>query len=128
MLDVVIFAIAVVILVAVTRWHHPVRPITAFFLALLTGAWLWANLRDSGWQEVWNERAPESLDPVTKAMFYRGWPVAPFMLCIIHGLRFRPGGLEGLALVFDWFVLFLVLILARFMCERCARWRDGRAG
>jgi hypothetical protein len=119
-------AIAVVLLVAVARWHRPVRPITAFCLALLTWAWIWANLRNSGWQEVWNERAPEGLDPVTKAMFYRGWPLAPFMLCIIHGLRFRPGGLEGLALVFDWLVLFLVLSLARFVCERSSRRRDGR--
>ena len=53
MVEVLTIAIAVVILAAVARWIRPVRPITAFFLASLTGAWIWANLRDSGWQEVW---------------------------------------------------------------------------
>jgi len=125
MLEVLTIAIAVVILAAVARWIRPVRPIIAFFLASLTGVWVWANLRNSGWQEVWNERAPEGLDPVSKAMFYRGWPLAPFMVCIIYFNRFRPGGLEGLVLVFDWLVLIAALSLASFVCERCFHWRDG---
>jgi hypothetical protein len=127
MIDVFTIAFAVVVLVAVARWNRPVRSITAFFLALLTGAWIWANLRDSGWQEVWNEDAPEGVDPITRTMFWRGWPIAPFMLCLIHGNRFRSGGGEGLALVFDWLVLFLVLSLARFVCERCSLRRNRRA-
>ncbi len=118
-------AIAVVSLVAVARRLRPDRPITAFCLALLTGAWIWANLRNSGWQEVWGGDIPEELDPVTKAMFYRGWPLAPFMVCIIYFNRFRPGGLEGLVLVFDWLVLIAALSLARFVCERCCHRRDG---
>jgi hypothetical protein len=125
MVEVLTIAIAVVILAAVARWSHPVRPITAFFLASLTVVWVWANLRNSGWQEVWNERAPEGLDPVTKAMFYRGWPLAPFMVCIIYFNRFRPSGLEGSVLVLDWLVLFVALSLGRFVCERCCHRRDG---
>src|SRR4051812_899296 len=105
MVDVLTIEFAVIIFATVARWNRPVRPITAFFLALLAGAWIWANLRDSGWQGVWNEVAPDELDPVTKAMFYRGWPVAPFMVCIIHGNRFRTSGLTGSVLVIDWVVL-----------------------
>jgi hypothetical protein len=99
--------------VKLERWKRPVRPIAAFVLALLTGAWVWVNLRPSRLQEAFNEDTPEGLDPVTKAMFWRGWPLAPVMLCQIRGNRFRPSGLEGLALVFDWLVLFLILSLAR---------------
>ncbi|WP_435009280.1 hypothetical protein P12x_000532 [Tundrisphaera lichenicola] len=125
--DACTIAIAVVILVAVARWNRPVRPITVVFLALLTGAWIWANLRETGWQEVWNEDPPEELDPVTKSMFYRGWPLAPFILCPIRRMSFRPGGLESLVVVFDWFVLLVGLSLARFVWELCSRWRDRRA-
>ncbi len=127
MVDVFIIVLALVSLVAVVRRRRPVRPITVFLLALITGPWIWANLRDSGWQEEWGGDIPEGLDPVTKAMFYRGWPLAPFMFCIIYFNRFRPGGLEGLVLVFDWLVLIAALTLARFVCERCFRERDRRA-
>ena len=126
MIDVFTIVVALVILVAVARWVRPVRPITAFFLALLAGAWLWANLRDPGWQEVWNEGTPEGVDPFTRAMFWRGWPIAPFMLCLIRSNRFRTGGGEGLAIVFNWLVLCLVLSLARLICERWSHRRDGR--
>jgi len=118
-------AFAIVILAAVARRVFPARPLTVVFLSLLTGAWIWANLRDSGWQEEWGNDFPEGLDPVTKAMFYRGWPLAPFMVCIIYFNRFRPGGLEGLVLVFDWLVLIAALSLARFACEQCCHRRDG---
>jgi hypothetical protein len=127
MVDVFIIAVAVIILATVARRPVPVRPMTVFILALLTGAWIWANLRASGWQEVFNEGAPRGLDPVTKAMFWRGWPLAPCMVCIIYFNRIQPSGLEGSVLVIDWIVLLIVLFLARFVCERCSRWRAGRA-
>ncbi len=126
MVDVFFIVLALVSLVAVVRRFRPVRPITVFFLAVLTGAWIWANLRDSGWQEVLGGEIPDRVDPVTKAMFYRGWPLAPFMVCIIYFNRFQPSGLEGLVLVVDWLVLIAGLCLARFVCERWFQWRDGR--
>jgi hypothetical protein len=118
-------ASVIVVFVAVAPRRRPVGSITSFCLALITGAWVWANLRDSGWQELFNEDAPEGLDLITRAMFYRGWPLAPVMICLVHGMRFRPNGLEGLTLVFDCLVLFLVLCLARFVSERCSHRRDG---
>lgn len=117
---------AVVILVAVARWNRPVRPLTAVFLALLTGAWIWANLRNTGWQEELGGDIPEGLDPVTEAMFYHGWPLAPFMLCVFHHMRLRAGPITRLALVFDLLLFSLILSLARFVWERCSRRRDGR--
>jgi hypothetical protein len=125
MVDIFTIALAVVILVAVARWKRPVRPITAFILALLTAAWIWANLHDFGWKEEWGNDVPDGLNPVTEAMFYRGWPVAPFMLCLIERNRFQASGLEEMVLVFDWLVLFLALCLARLVCERCSRAVDS---
>jgi hypothetical protein len=84
MVEVFTIAFVIVILAAVARRVFPARPITVFFLSLLTGAWIWANLRDSGWQEEWGSDFPEGLDSVTKTMFYRGWPLAPFMVCVIY--------------------------------------------
>jgi hypothetical protein len=125
-IDLCIGLVAVLPLVRAARRPHPVHPTTAILLTLLTGVLLWANLRNSGWQEVWNERAPEGLDPVTKAMFYRGWPLAPFMVCLTHGLRFRFSGVEGCVLVLDG-VLFLVALYAtKAACERLLRWRRHR--
>src|SRR6516165_6258298 len=104
MIDLLIFFCAIVTLVAVAWRRRPVRSITVFGLVLLTGVWIWANLRASGWQEEFSEDTPKGLDPVTRAMFWRGWPLAPVMFCLIQGNRFRPNGLEGLALVFDGLV------------------------
>ena len=117
-IDLCIGLVAIFTLVRAARWPHPVRPTTAILLTLLTGVLLWANLRNSGWQEVWNERAPEGLDPVTKAMFYRGWPLAPFMVCISYFNRFQPGGGEGLTLLFDWLVLLAALYATKAACQR----------
>ena len=125
-IDLCIGLVAVLALVRAARRPHPVHQTTAILLTLLTGVLLWANLRNSGWQEVWNERTPEGLDPVTKAMFYRGWPLAPFMVCLTHGLRFHSSGVEGCVLVLDG-VLFLVALYAtKAACERLLRWRRHR--
>jgi hypothetical protein len=132
MVDAFIIAIAVATLVAVERRPRPVRPATAVLLALLTGAWLWANLRTSGWQEEMDLPVAGGLDPITKAMFWRGWPLAPCMICIIHGMKFHPSGEEGLVLVFDWVVLVVALFLvkaalwlAKAVYERWFPRRDG---
>jgi len=123
MADLVITTLAIAMFVTVARRNRPVRPGVAIVLALLTGAWLWANLRDPGWREVWNEDAADWLDPITRGMFWRGWPLAPFMVCVIHGNRFRPNGAEGLVLAFDFLVLFAVLSLVGFAL---GRWHNLR--
>jgi hypothetical protein len=72
---------------------------------------------------VWNEDAPEELDPITKAMFYRGWPLAPFMVCLVHGLRFHAKGFEGCVLVLDGVLFLIALYTTKAVCERLLRWR-----
>lgn len=127
-IDPCIVLAAVLALARVARRPRPVHPATAVLMALLTAAWLWANLRPTAWQQDFagGEAAPPGLDPVTTAMFWRGWPLAPFMVCLVQGLRFRPGGLEGGVLVLDAALFLVALYAAKAACERLLlRWRRG---
>jgi hypothetical protein len=102
LVDLCIGLMAVLALVHVTRRPRPVHRTTAFLLALISGVLLWANLRPTGWQEgLGGVDPPEALDPVTRALFWRGWPLSPCMVCLVHGLRFHPSGVEQCALVLD---------------------------
>jgi hypothetical protein len=125
--DLVIGIVAVLVLVRVACRPRPVHRTTAIVLTLVCGALLWANLRPTGWQaELGGVETPETLNPVTKAMFWRGWPLSPCMICLSHGMRFRPDGFEGCALVLDA-VLFVVALLAtKAICERCLRYLHVR--
>jgi hypothetical protein len=112
---------ALLILIRAARRPQPVHRTTAILLTLLTGIMLWANLRPSGWQEEFGGDSPPELDAMTRAMFWRGWPLSPCMVCLIHGMRFRPSGIEGCVLVFDGFVFVVAIFATRALCERCLR-------
>jgi len=115
-------AMAFLVLIRAVRRPRPVHLTTTILLTLLTGILLWANLRPTGWQEEWGMvEAPAGLDPVTKAMFWRGWPLSPFMFCL-DGLRVRSSGIEGCVLVFDGVLFLVVLFAAKAVCEGCFRW------
>jgi hypothetical protein len=118
---------ALLVLIRAVRRPHPVHLTTTILLTLLTGILLWANLRPTVWQEEfgWID-APTGVDPITKAMFWRGWPLSPCMICLIHGMRFHPGGIEGCALVFDGVLLLVALFAAKAVCESCFRWLQHR--
>src|SRR5262245_1191786 len=110
------------------RRPHPVHLTTTIVLTLITGILLWANLRPTVWQEDFGGGidAPTGLDPITKAMFWRGWPLSPCMVCLIHGMRFQPSGIEGCVLVVDGVLLLVVLFAAKAVCESCFRWLKHR--
>jgi hypothetical protein len=115
---------ALLVLMRAVRRPHPVHLTTTILLTLLTGILLWANLRPTVWQEEFGGGidAPTGLDPITKAMFWRGWPLSPCMICLIHGMRFHPSGIEGCALVFDGVLFLVALFAAKAVCESCFRW------
>ena len=119
-----ITVMALLVLIRVLRRPRPVHLLTAILLTLLAGILLWANLRPTRWQEEWGGgiEAPAELDPISKAMFWRGWPLAPLMICA-DGLRFRHLGNAGCALVFDGVVFLFALFAAKAVCEGCFRWR-----
>src|SRR4029077_15926572 len=88
--DCSVIGMALLFLLRAARRPHPVHRTTAILLTLLTGVLLWANLRPTGWQEEFGGvDSPLELDPITKAMFWRGWPLSPFMFCLIHGMKFH---------------------------------------
>ena len=118
---------ALLILIRTTRRPEPVHRTTAILLTLLTGVLLWANLRPTGWREDFGGvDSPLELDPITRAMFWRGWPISPCMASFINGLRFRPSGGEQCVLVFDGCLFVATLFAAKALCERCQRWLQHR--
>jgi|GEM_PF-3749286 len=123
-----VIGVAVLILIRVARRPQPVHRTTAVLLTLLTGILLWANLRPSGWQEEFGGDTLPELDAITRSMFWRGWPLSPCMFCLIHGMRFRPGGIERCVLVFDGFLFVVALFATRAVSERCLRWLQHRNG
>ena len=119
---------AFLVLIRAVRRPHAVHLTTKIVLTLLTGILLWTNLRPTVWQEEFGGGidAPTGLDPVTKAMFWRGWPLSPCMVCLIHGMRFHPSGIEGCVLVFDGVLFLVALFAAKAVCESCFRWLQHR--
>ena len=119
---------AFLVLIRAVRRPHPVHLTTTILLTLLTGILLWANLRPTVWQEDFGGGidAPTGLDPITKAMFWRGWPLSPCMVCLIHGMRFRPSGIEGCVLVVDGVLFLVTLFAAKAVCESGFRWLQHR--
>src|SRR3954466_14163243 len=126
--DCSVIGISILILIHAARRPHPVHQTTVILLALLTGNLLWANLRPSVWQEEFGGPIDAStwLDPITKAMFWHGWPLSPCMICLFHGMRFRPSGIEGCVLVFDGVLFLVALFAAKAVCESCFRWLQHR--
>jgi hypothetical protein len=119
----VIIVMAFLVLIHAVRRPHPAHLTTTILLTLLTGILLWANLRPSVWREEWGGfDTPSELDPITKAMFWRGWPLSPFMICV-DGLRFRHIGISVFALVFDGLLFLVALFAMKAVCEGCFRWR-----
>lgn len=115
---------AILLYFRVTSRPDPVRPTTAILLALLTCALLWANLRPTVWQEEFGGGidAPSGLDPITGAMFWRGWPLSPCMFCLYHGMRFHPTGIEPCILALDGLLFVVALLATKAASERCLRW------
>ena len=120
---------ALLVLIRAVRRPPPVHLTTTILLTLLTGILLWANLRTTVWQEeLGGIDAPTGLDSITKAMFWRGWPLSPCMVCLIHGMKFHPSGIEGCVLVVDGVLFLVALFAAKAVCESCFRWLQHRRG
>ena len=118
--------LALMVLWLALRYPRPVRPPTGIFLTLVAGILLLANLRATEWPRQFSESTPSGLGPVTEAMFWRGWPLSPCMVCLVHGMKFHPGGEQWGVLFFDGAVFVVALLVATVACESCLRWRDRR--
>ena len=118
--------LAVMVLFFALRCPRRVHFVTTVILTFVAGTLLWANLRPTGWQRQWNQDTPKELDFVTEKMFWRGWPVSPWMLCKTCHIILDPGGcFAQLSLVVDGAVYAIALFAAKALCERCLWRRDN---
>ena len=108
----VVIALAVILLVVgITHYPRCVHPLTRVAVAVMAAALLSLNLSPTKLEELRLKAPPPyDLDPVSKAMFYRGWPVAPWM-SVSHG--------GGWAMVFDCLFCVAVLFAVKVACEQC---------
>ena len=126
--DAVVMLLATGVLVCAMRRPRPVRLVTGVLLTLIAAILVWANLRPTGSQQELGLDTPARLDPITERMFWRGWPVCPFMLCLIHGLTFHPdeSSFVQAALICDAAVFVASVYASRSACERFLRWARER--
>ena len=92
-------------------------------MALVVGGLLGANLRVNSVASDFGMETLLGVDPLTQFFFFRGWPLSPCQICLIHGMRFRPeeGFSVGLALVLDVVAAGLALLGVAVLCELVVR-------
>ncbi len=117
--DAAVILAGVVVTVGIMEYPRRVHLPTGIVVTLVAGTLLWLNLTPTKWKEQFHEVPPDYLDPVSKAMFWRGWPVGPWMICWHQNLSVRRGG-QG-AIIFDGVFFVIVLFAARVACEWCVR-------
>ncbi len=102
---------------------------TTFCLVVASAtALVWMNLRVSSAVHEMNLdslRALLGLDPVTQYLFFRGWPLSPFEVCVFHGMKFHPEESPvRFVLILDFavagVVLFCVAVLSEWLIRRSA--------
>ncbi len=126
--DAIVILVGVVVAVGIMEYPRRVHPVTAIMLTLVTSLLLWANLRTpSMWRDDGGAPPVEWLDPVAQSMFSRGWPLAPFMLSLVHGMRFHTSEGEVYFILFlDGLVFVAALVMVRCACEFCFHRRRKR--
>ena len=123
--DATVSLIALTLLVCVMRYPRRVHPVTGVALLAVAAILLWANLRPTRWESEFDQYPPRELTLLTKGMFWRGWPVCPWMLCRMHHMFLDADDCPpGAALVLDGALFVIVLVAVKAACERCLRWRD----
>jgi len=99
------------------------RHVTTFVLVVATATGLvWMNLRVASAVGEMNfdpiRVTPLELDSVTHYMFFRGWPLSPYEVCVFHGMRFHPEESPvRFVLVLDFAVAGMVIFGVAVMSE-----------
>jgi hypothetical protein len=105
------------------RFHS----LTVIIMLLAIGPLLRLNMNPpTDWKKelVNNQReAPENLNPITRAMFYKGCPVSPCQFCVFHGMKWHPeeSHLVDLPLLINLCVLVVVGLFTGILAEWCIR-------
>jgi hypothetical protein len=99
------------------------HPATFALVMAAAAALVWMNLRVHELKLSLIKAAPPELDPITRYLFFRGWPLSPFEVCAFHGMKFHPEESPvQFALVLDFavagLVLFGVAVLSEWLIRR----------
>jgi hypothetical protein len=81
---------------------------------------LYVNLRtsDQGLNEYGDGLALTDLDAITAALFFKGWPFSPYMVCSFHGMRWHPEeSFVHLPLLLDALVAYYILLYIAIVSE-----------
>jgi len=99
---------------------YRIHSATATVLLLIWGVLLWANLRPTDWGAVFghSKGGLDNVDPITKAIFFRGWPVSPCMVCSFHGMKYHPEeGFIHIVWLVNGGIALLILVPVAGICE-----------
>lgn len=123
--DAIVILAGIVITVGVMEWPRRVCLPTGIMLTLVAGTLLWANLRPNNLTNLVDRWPPGGLDPFAKAMFGRGWPIAPIQICEVYFKGYHPNVLGVYSLFSLHALVFAVaLVLVRRSSELCFRKQD----
>jgi hypothetical protein len=89
---------------------------------ILLAAFLWANARVSRLAREFDVGPPESYGPVAASLFMRGWPISPWMICPIHGMKMHPEEtFVWVAFIIDAAPAMIALLIVGTIVEWSAR-------
>jgi hypothetical protein len=98
-----------------------VRSAKSLVFIVVAVGFLWLNLtvnRTEG-----KLKPPDELGPITRYLFYRGWPLSPWMACSFHGGKWHPDeGFIWITLALDAAILCVSLFVTWVSIERLIRW------
>jgi len=123
-IDAVVILVVIAVLVGVMEYPRRVHLATGILLTIVAGTLLWANLRPTKWEREFNQLPPIELDAAAKAMFYRGWPLSPCMICPMGpGMQLHASDTGAYAVLvvdaaFCVVVLLAVRVTGAFCCRR----------
>jgi hypothetical protein len=102
---------------------------TKIVLALVAGAFLYANAAESPLWREYGSGTPTEYGLIREFLFSRGWPLSPWMVCPLRGMMPRPGdSFVWWPLIVDAIVAVVPLCAVAFLMERgicCWRMRRG---
>jgi hypothetical protein len=101
--------------------------LTIIALAVVAGALLWANWRESPLAREWALGPPQECGAVAQHLYVRGWPFSPWMFAIVHGLRAHlEEGVLWLVLLVDAILAFVTLSSVAYLMELAIRRCENR--
>lgn len=101
---------------------------TWVLLSVVSAAFLWVNLTESALLKVFDVGGlGDDWNWAARYLFTRGWPLSPWMVCGMHGMRYHPEeDCPWWALFADGVFAVVALFSAGVLSEWLLRCRDNR--